>query len=379
MSKITDSEIARLQTRIGSIVNSREEPYLTQVTRDAARHWAWGTGDRNPLYLDRDFARAAGHADVLAPPVILYAFSRNSVGYRGGLPGVHSAFGGSWWKWYRPLTVGLDITPTTVFTELKDLPSRFAGRMLKQVGQTRFEDQHQNLVAEVESWSLRYERTAARDRNPTAQKPEPAAAPMLSAERIAEITEAYRQEAASVGKAPAWSAIEAGSEIPSIIRGPYSSTCAVAFKQAWGGSFIFTHGYWYDFLSRHPGASMRNEEGVPEAAEAVHWDARAARRAGVAGSYDFGPERVAWMATLVTNWAGPAAFLSELYCEVRKFNVSGNVTRCLGRIESKEEKDGRGFIRLALQALDLTGDVTASGWAKLEFPVTQKNTKGFDA
>lgn len=367
MSKITDDEIERLKSRLGSLVNPREEPYLTEVTRDAIRHWAWGTGDRNPLYLDHDYARAAGHADVIGPPAMLYAFSRNSVGYRGGLPGVHSAFGGSWWKWHMPLTIGTSISAKTIFTELKNMPSRFAGRMLKQVAQTRFNDQEDRPVAEVESWGLRFERAAARERNPAAEKPAAPEASKITAERIEEIVEAYRAEASTAKQTPAWSSIEAGAEIPSIIRGPYSSTCAVAFEQAWGGSYVWAHGYWYEFYSRHPGASMRNEQGVPEAAEAVHWDARAAKRAGVAGAYDFGPERVAWMATLLTNWAGPRAFLSELYCEVRRFNVSGNLTRCTGRVQSKEEREGRGHVRVELQAVDLRGDVTASGWAKLEF------------
>ena len=369
MSQITEKEIERLRLRLGTQVKSREEPYLTEVTRDAIRHWAWATGDRNPLYLDKAYAQAAGHPDVIAPPAMLYAFSRNSVGYRGGLPGVHSAFGGSWWKWHSALTAGMEISTATTFTELEDMPSRFAGRMLKQVAQTRFIDQEARVVAEAESWTLRFERSAARERNPDAQRPETSETPKFTAERIAEITEAYRQEAATVTTitmVPDWHTVAVGSSIPSIIRGPYSSTCAVAFEQAWGGSYIWAHGYWYDFLSRHPGASMRNEEGVPEAAEAVHWDARAARRAGVASSYDFGPERVAWMATLVTNWLGTRGFMSELYCEVRKFNVSGNITQCTGRVQSKEEKDGRGCVRLELEATDLKGDITASGWAKVQ-------------
>lgn len=367
MSVITDAEIERLRGRLGSVVNARDAPYLTEVTRDAIRHWAWGTGDRNPVYLEKDFARAAGHADVIAPPAMLYAFSRNSVGYRGGLPGVHSVFGGSWWKWHRRLNLGAEISATTTFTDLKDLNGNFAGRMLKQVGQTRFNDQENRLIAEVESWGLRFERAAAGERNRAADRPKAFEHPKLSAERIAEIVEAYRLEAVSVRQVPHWDSIEVGAEIPSIIRGPYSSTCAVAFEQAWGGSYIWAHGYWYEFYSRHPGASMRNEEGVPEAAEAVHWDARAARRAGVAGAYDFGPERVAWMAILVTNWGGPRAFLSELYCEVRRFNASGNVTRLTGRVGSKERIDERGYVRLELQAVDAAGNVTASGWAILHF------------
>lgn len=73
------------------------------------------------------------------------------------------------------------------------------------------------------------------------------------------------------------------------------------------------------------------------------------------------------MATLLTDWAGPRAFLSELYCEVRRFNVSGNVTQCIGRIQSKSQDEGCGRVRVELEAIDLNGHVTASGWAKLRF------------
>lgn len=367
MSRITDTELDRLRSRVGSVVNPREAPYLTEVTRDAIRHWAWGTGDRNPLYLDPAFARAAGHRDVIGPPAMLYAFSRNSVGYRGGLPGVHSVFGGSHWKWHRPLERGMEIAANTVFTRLEELQGKFAGRMFKQVGTTTFEDAGER-VAQVESWALRFERGAARERNAQPKAaPAPAddpVAPRWNTETLAAVVEAYRSEAGSAGRVPDPWNTPVGAEIPAMVRGPYSSTCAVAFEQAWGGSYIWSHGYWYDFYSRHPAASLPNEDGVPETAESVHWDVRAARRAGVRGSYDFGPERAAWLATLVGNWAGPQGFLSELYCEVRGFNVSGNLTRLSGRVTGR---DAAGSVRVDLQALDDAGQVTASGWAKVDF------------
>ena len=274
MSRITEAELNRLRNRIGSSVNPAEPPYLTEVTRDAIRHWAWGTGDRNPLYLDKGFAREAEYADVIGPPAMLYAFSRNSVGYRGGLPGVHSVFGGSHWKWHRPLARGMQIETNSVFTRLDEMESKFAGRMFKQVGTTTFDDA-EGPVAQVESWALRFERGAARERN---APPKPASAPVpaqeptahrWSSEAIAAVVEAYRSEAQTAGRSTEAAQAAVGTEIPSIVRGPYSSTCAVAFEQAWGGAFIWSHGYWYDFFSRHPGASLRNEEGVRLELQAV--------------------------------------------------------------------------------------------------------------
>src|SRR5688572_8187118 len=87
MGHVTDAELARVRSLIGKRVELKDPPYLTEVSRDAVRHWAWATGDRNRLYLDESYAKASIHKGIIAPPSMLYAFSRMSIGYRGGLPG----------------------------------------------------------------------------------------------------------------------------------------------------------------------------------------------------------------------------------------------------------------------------------------------------
>ncbi len=104
--KATDEELARIRARIGQKVTINEPPYLTEVTRDSVRQWAQATGDRNRLFTDEAYARASRHQSLLAPPCQLYAYSRISIGYRGGLPGVHSFFAGSHWRWHEPIKVG---------------------------------------------------------------------------------------------------------------------------------------------------------------------------------------------------------------------------------------------------------------------------------
>ncbi len=365
MDCIPAAELSRLRSRLGSVVKVNHPPYVSEITRDAARHWAWGTGDRNPLYFDAAAARRAGYADVIGPPTMLYACSRLSVGYRGGLPGVHSAFGGSWWRWHQPLRLGTAIHPETVFTELSELPSRFAGAMFKQVAVTRFRDQDGADLAEVESWGLRYTRRPFATSGKRAAEPSERPEIRYDRARIDEIIELYRAEAALADAAHDLRDLKVGDELPTIIRGPYSSTCAVVFEQAWGGSMVWAHGYWYDLLSRHPAISMANEKGVPEPAEAVHWDPTMARRAGVADAYDYGPERIAWIATLLTTWAGPDAFLSQLYCEVRRFNLVGNVTTCRGRVAELAREGNETRIRVAVEAIDQDGHRTANGWAEV--------------
>src|ERR1700753_3228337 len=42
--------------------------------REKVREYAWAVGETNPLYLDVDAARAAGYADVVAPPMFAVVY-----------------------------------------------------------------------------------------------------------------------------------------------------------------------------------------------------------------------------------------------------------------------------------------------------------------
>ena len=90
---------------------------------------------------------------------------------------------------------------------------------------------------------------------------------------------------------------------------------------------------------------------------------------GVPEAYDYRPERVAWIATMLTNWIGDDGFLKELYCEVRRFNMIGDLTTCRGTVVSKD--DATGTVKLEIEAVDQRGDSTASGWAVVALPHKQ--------
>ena len=363
--RVTDAELARVRALIGKRVHIKEPPYLTEVTRDAVRHWAWATGDRNRLYLDEDYTRASIHKSLIAPPSILYAFSRMSIGYRGGLPGVHSMFGGTHWRWKETGKLGDVITPEVIFKDLIEMPSRFAGRMFKQISSIDFKTADGRSLAESESWGMRMERTKAKEKgkyDKLEMKP-------YTAEQIQDIANRMANESLRGAEPLYFEDVEVGAFVSEIVRGPYTATVAVAFEQAWGGLFVWAHGYWYDYLKRHPAAAVLNGYGIPEPPEAVHWDTMLAKSVGVPEAYDYGPERISWLSVMLTNWIGDQGFLEELYCEIRRFNLIGDTTYCRGRITGKEEMpDGRGRVKLVIEAVDQRDQITAKGWAAVLLP-----------
>ena len=362
----SEAELARIRAKIGQVVTINEPPYLTEVTRDSVRHWAQATGDRNPLFMDEAYARASRHGSLLAPPCQLYAYSRISIGYRGGLPGVHSFFAGSHWRWHEPIKVGERINPEVTFTDLAELPSRFAGRMFKQISLIRYLNGDGRELAQADSWGMRVERVAAQEKGK--YKKLELAQP-YTRDQLGAIANLYAQEQCRGRQTLYSDDVKVGDAIPQIIRGPYTATIAVAFEQAWGGLYIKAHGYWFDYLRRHPAAGIPNSYNIPEPPEAVHWDSPLARSVGVPEAYDYGPERVAWIATMLTNWIGDEGFLAELYCEVRRFNMIGDLTTCRGKVVSKDVRDDRsGTVKLEIEALDQRGDSTAIGWAVVVLP-----------
>jgi acyl dehydratase len=55
-------------------------PVTYAVGREKVREYAHAVGETNPLHLDPDAARAAGHADVVAPPMFAVVYTSPAVG-----------------------------------------------------------------------------------------------------------------------------------------------------------------------------------------------------------------------------------------------------------------------------------------------------------
>ena len=55
------------------------EPVTYAVGREKVKEYASAVGETNPLYLDLEAARAAGYADVVAPPMFAVVYSSPAV------------------------------------------------------------------------------------------------------------------------------------------------------------------------------------------------------------------------------------------------------------------------------------------------------------
>jgi len=56
------------------------DPTMYAVGREKIREYAAAIGESNPLYFDLEAAHAAGHADLVAPPMFAVVYAARSVG-----------------------------------------------------------------------------------------------------------------------------------------------------------------------------------------------------------------------------------------------------------------------------------------------------------
>ncbi len=360
--RITERELERLRRMMNVELEARE-PFNRYASPDTIRHFAHAIGDDNPLFTDEGYAASTRWGRAVAPPTFLFScFGR---GAPQGLRGVHSMWGGASFDMRRPIESGTRIGGTVALTGLTAKESRFAARTILQEHVYAFRDGGGELLAKVREWHLRTERDTARRRGKH-RKLEPAS---YTAEEIEGIFQDYDKEEVRGAEPRYWEDVMIGDGLAPVVKGPLRVTDNVAWKVGWGfRPFTYAHKLGVDYYRRHPMAFIPNDQGVPDVPERVHWDEDFARRVGVPTSYDFGPQRVAWLGQVVTNWMGDDGFIVSLWGEVRRFNLVGDTHWLRGEVVGKEEREGRRMVSIGLSGVDQRGEETIRGGAEVELP-----------
>ena len=175
-----------------------------------------------------------------------------------------------------------------------------------------------------------------------------------------------------------WDDVKEGDELPPIARGPLSLMDTMGFLVGCGRGH--THEVLLKGAVKHPGHFFRNPEagGGVEYTGIGHHRESIAKEVGVPGTYDYGPQRSAWLASLVTNWMGDAGVLKRVRTELRLFNTMGDTTWCKGKVAKKYVKDGYALVDLEIWAENQRGQMTApNGSATVLLPSRDVKTRVF--
>jgi acyl dehydratase len=114
------------------------------VGREKIKEYALATGETNPLHLDPEAARAAGHRDVVAPPMFAVVYSGRAVGPAVFDPEVGINFalmvhGAQEFRWGRLVVAGDEITTTVTVKDISERDGKgffvFESRSVNQDGE----------------------------------------------------------------------------------------------------------------------------------------------------------------------------------------------------------------------------------------------------
>lgn len=361
---ITDQAIADAKAMIGLQLRP-EGPYLQDATSDTMRNWCNGIGDLNPLYREAGYGATSRYGTQVAHPMFPMAFGW--VGRtRWGLPGVHGFYAGNDWELFRHIRPGDRLTAIERVAGVDVKESKFSGRLVLQYVEASYYNQRSELVARALGTCTRHERKAARD----AGKYKEITQHEYTNEEHDRIDQMVLDEVKNIrGQAVRyWEDVKEGEELPTIARGPLSLMDTMGFLVGSGRGH--THGVVLQAAVKHPGHFFRNPEagGGVEYTGIGHHRESVAKEVGVPGTYDYGPQRSSWMASLVTNWMGDAAFLKRVRTEMRRFNIMGDTTFCKGKVVRKYVKDKAGLVDIEIAAENQRGEVTTPGLATVILP-----------
>jgi acyl dehydratase len=128
------------------VIGKTYAPSSYAVGREKVREYAAAVGETNPLHFDVGAARAAGYADVVAPPMFAVVYGARAVGPGIFDPEVGINFAmmvhaGQEFVWGPPVVAGDEITTTA---SVKDISER--GEMTFYVFETVSQNQRGETV-----------------------------------------------------------------------------------------------------------------------------------------------------------------------------------------------------------------------------------------
>jgi acyl dehydratase len=374
---LTDEDIDRARLLLGADLAVRHQEYVGTVNVDQIRNFASGVGNDNPLHRDPDYARYTRWGGVVAPTMMAGIINTPLLGdplpdelkarTKSLFRGIHVFVSGGTWDFYNPIRPGDTLYSFKGEESLTVNPSEFAGRNVIQVSREVKFNQRQEVVGVYRTLRVLTERKTAADKGKYA-KIEPQT---YTDEDIARIDEVYANEKVRGAEKRFWEDVEIGDSLGTMAKGPLTVTDVVCF-----------HAGGYGFVPYAPTVGrmawknrqriapfyVKNEYGVPDVAQRLHWDPAWARQIGNPMAYDYGVMRENYIYHYLSDWCGDDGWVVRQHDEIRKFNYMGDVQMITGTVIAKREEDGRHLVDVDFRMTNQRDQETVRGEATIALP-----------
>jgi acyl dehydratase len=367
-------DIERAEALVGVWAPSGAHEHLTTATYDSMRNFARGYGDDNPLFTSDDYGASTRWGGQIAPPMIPIALNRPLYADRPEQPlkrpsfrGIHVFVSGSTWHWYRPLMEGDQLYSFGGTESVVEKKSEFANRSVLVTYASVKINQRAEIVAISRTLAIHTERKTAREKGKYAAI-EPAT---YTDEDIERLDAVYAAEEVRGAEPRWWEDVNVGDAMTPMAKGPLTMTDMIVFH-AGGYGFVpyapCSNRIAYNNRHRIAPFYVKNQYGVPDVAQRVHWDSAWAQAIGNPMAYDYGVMRDCWLSHFVTDWMGDDGWLVSQRSEIRKFNYTGDSHILTGEVVDKRVEGGRCVVDLEMRGTNQRGTVTCPGKATVALP-----------
>ena len=380
-AKITPSDVEKMRRRIGFPNPTLRRglstpPWNPKASASSIRRWAHCLGDDNPLYVDPAYAAKSRWKGPVAPPGFEWSMGFDRVRpvpdelaqeTRSALRGVQLYHSGAEYYFHRPILPEVTLFRSEWVSNVEKKTSKFAQKSVLVTNSTCMWDPSETVYVTSDRWFVHAERRAVVE---TPSKPK-APSREYSEEEWKAIEADYDNEFRRGAQPLYFEDLQAGSELPRMVKGPLTITDMI---NTYMGAGWLTYGNWpfrlaYENRKLLRGFYTKNEFGVWDTIQRVHWDVGLAHQVGVPQMYDIGPMRYLMLCHYLTNYAGDDAWVYRARYELRNFNYVGDTTWLSGTVSDVGVDNRLGaFAKLDIRGINQRGEENMRADATLLLP-----------
>jgi len=349
MSRITTLDDFEKQYREG-LGRPLQPKAWRQVTSEWLGRHSEGSGDYNPLFRDADYAAEARYHGLIGSPSFLFSidFGANASIW-GHIPRDDVAMNdlsilylGADVEWIRPVWLGDRVRTIETPIDIQRREMAQLGEALVCSGQTEYYNHRSELVARLTNHMLRFKNPGSGVASSAPTRDGQVAPDPLVWERTRR------------GDAPLfWEEVSTGQALPELPKGTYTTTELYLFSL---GSLTISRSRKMDVGTIDMGAGGRAD---PEYARASRAQAT---------SFDYGPQRIAWLTQVVSDWMGDWGDLVSLSAQLRRPNLIGDTNTLSGTVERVYLHGAEGRVDVRVAVLNQDDVETAVATATVRLP-----------
>jgi len=354
---LIDEFFERTRALDGKVVRERT-PWNRDVTEDSIRHFAFGIGEDNPLWVDPEYARRARHKRLAAPPAYLCSVLYPILHGAPVEAPLSSLIGGLEYRYSIPVLEGDRIDAVATQKTTYEKRSSSGRRLIFVISDVTYTNQRNEVVGTATGTMIRATQVGE---ELLFDQP----LQRYSKEELDRIGAAVRAERRTGGTRLQAADMEVGQDIPAIVRGPLTIGDMVCWQAAIGPSYR-AGGLGYLDCLKAPHTAVTNPiTGWPVKYSQQHEDVHLAAQRGMPGPFDNGVMRYAWVSPLLTNWMGDDGELRRLSVQVRRPHIYGDTIWYSGQVVGIAAGDDGSLVKIAIKGVNQLGNLTTSGEAEV--------------